>query len=152
MFPCPRSRLRILYREAGAAVPSRVSLLILHTQAESAAYLRDSPRFPRRRLYIYTVNRHRVSPELIRSRNCVPMALTAESPPGQIQYMIVLKCCLFRFAPLLFNTCYIYICKTIGKWLGLLRTGGDFFTSVPLGAFPSRRYDTRVSAPRFSLR
>ena len=32
---------------------------------------------------IYTVNRHRVSPEFIRSRNCVPMAFTAESPPAQ---------------------------------------------------------------------
>ena len=32
----------------------------------------------------YTVNRHRVSPELIRSRSCVPMAsLPAESPPAQ---------------------------------------------------------------------
>ena len=30
-FPCPRSRLRIWSREAGSAVPSRVSLLILHT-------------------------------------------------------------------------------------------------------------------------
>ena len=34
-FPCPRSRLRIWSRETGSAVPSRVSPLILHTQAES---------------------------------------------------------------------------------------------------------------------
>ena len=33
----------------GLAVPSRVSLLILHTQAESGVYSRDSSRFPRRR-------------------------------------------------------------------------------------------------------
>ena len=51
-FPCPRSRLRIWSRETGLAVPSRVSLLILHTQAESGAYLRDSSRFPRRRPFI----------------------------------------------------------------------------------------------------
>ena len=37
-FPCPHSRLRIWSRETGSAVPSRVSLLILHTQAESAAF------------------------------------------------------------------------------------------------------------------
>ena len=37
----------------GLAVPSRVSLLILHTQAESGAYLRDSSRVPRRRPFIY---------------------------------------------------------------------------------------------------
>ena len=34
-LPCPRSRLRIWSRETGSAVPPLVSLLILHTQAES---------------------------------------------------------------------------------------------------------------------
>ena len=50
-FPWPRSRLRVWSRELGSAVPSRVSLLILHTKAESGAYLRDSTspsRFPLR--------------------------------------------------------------------------------------------------------
>ena len=47
-----------LARETGSAVPSRVSLLILHsTQAESGAYLWDSSRYPRRRPFIY-LNRH----------------------------------------------------------------------------------------------
>ena len=36
----------------GSAVPSRVSLLIFHTQAESGAYLRDSSRVPRRRPFM----------------------------------------------------------------------------------------------------
>ena len=40
-------------RETGSAVPSRVSLLLLHTQAESGAYSRDFSRFPRRRSFIY---------------------------------------------------------------------------------------------------
>ena len=40
IFPCPRSRLRIWCRETGSAVPSGVSLFILHTQAESSAYSR----------------------------------------------------------------------------------------------------------------
>ena len=53
MFPCPRARLRFWSRETGSAVPSHVSLLILHTQAGSAAYSRDSSRFPRRRPFIY---------------------------------------------------------------------------------------------------
>ena len=36
---------------------------------------------------IYTAIRyHRVSPEMIGSRNCVPMAFTGESPPAQGQY------------------------------------------------------------------
>ena len=45
IFPCPRLQLRIWSRETGSAVPSRVSLLILHTQAESGAYSRDSHTF-----------------------------------------------------------------------------------------------------------
>ena len=38
-FPCPRSRRKIWFRETGLTVPSRVSLLILYTNAESGAYL-----------------------------------------------------------------------------------------------------------------
>ena len=57
----------------------------LHTQAESGAYLRDSSRVPRRRPFYETAIRHRVSPEFIGSRSCVPMAFTAESPPAQGQ-------------------------------------------------------------------
>ena len=53
IFPCPRTCLRIWSRETGSAVPSLISLLILHTQAESGAYSRDSYRFPRRRPFIY---------------------------------------------------------------------------------------------------
>ena len=56
----------------------------LHIQAESGAYLRDSSRVPRRRPY-KTAIRHRVSPEFIGSRNCVPMAFIAESPRAQGQ-------------------------------------------------------------------
>ena len=56
----------------------------LHTQAESGAYLRDSSRVPRRRPYEIAI-RHRVSPEFIGSRSCVPMVFTAESPPAQGQ-------------------------------------------------------------------
>ena len=70
----PTSRLRILSRETGLAVPFRVSLLILHTQAESGPYVRDSSRFSRR-----------ISPEFVRSRQCMSMAFTAESPPAQGQ-------------------------------------------------------------------
>ena len=40
-FHCPRLRLRVWSLELDSAVPSRVSLIILHTQAASGAYLRD---------------------------------------------------------------------------------------------------------------
>ena len=37
--------------------------------------------------YLYkTAVRHRVSPEFIGSRSCVPMAFTAENPPAQGHY------------------------------------------------------------------
>ena len=56
-----------------------------HTQAESGAYLRDSSSAAAS-IYLYkTVIRYRVSPEFFGSRNCVPMAFTAESPPAQGQ-------------------------------------------------------------------
>ena len=42
-----RSNLRIWSRETGLTVPSRVILLILHVQAESGAYSRDSFHFSR---------------------------------------------------------------------------------------------------------
>ena len=56
----------------------------VHTQAEAGVYLRDSSRVPRRSTY-ETAIRHRVSLEFIGSRNCVPMAFTAESLPAQGQ-------------------------------------------------------------------
>ena len=66
----------------GSPVPRQPAHL--HTQAESGAYLPDSSRVPRRRPFIYLeiAIRHRASPEFIGSRNCVPMAFTAESPPA----------------------------------------------------------------------
>ena len=53
MFASPSSRLRILSRETGTTVPSRVSLLIFFTQAESGDCSRDFSRFSRRRPFIY---------------------------------------------------------------------------------------------------
>ena len=54
--------VRVRAREFGLARRVRPfrpasALLILHTQAESGAYLRDSSRFPRRRPFI-NLNRH----------------------------------------------------------------------------------------------
>ena len=57
------------------------------TQDESGAYLRAPSthwsRFPRRRSFMFTVNRHRVGPDSIESCNCVSMAFTVESPPAR---------------------------------------------------------------------
>ena len=58
-----------------------------HTQAESGPYLWDGipPEF-RGGVHLLIKNLHTPSglgPEFIRSRNCVPMAFTAESPPAQ---------------------------------------------------------------------
>ena len=52
LFPCPCSCLRIWSRETGSAVPTRVSLLILHTRTQSGPNSRDSFRFLRRPSHI----------------------------------------------------------------------------------------------------
>ena len=64
---------------------------LLHIQNLYGAYSQDSSRFPRRRPFIYLDRhiRHRVSPELIGSRNCVPMAFTAKSPPAQGRQVVL---------------------------------------------------------------
>ena len=100
-FLCPRSRLKNRFRETGLAVPSRVSLLILYTNAESGVYSRDSSQCPQRCPYIFTTISHRVSHDFIGSRNCVPMAFTAESPlcPNIITAVLLLCILWTRFSP-----------------------------------------------------
>ena len=83
-----RSCLRIWSRETGSAVSSHVSLLISILEAESGAYLPTGflPSCATASIYSFiTAIRHRVSLEFIGSRNCVPMAFTAESPPARGQ-------------------------------------------------------------------
>ena len=68
----------------GSPVPSQPAHL--HTQAESGATYGIPPEFHgATHLFILTAIRHRVSPEFIGARNCVPMAFTAERPPAQGQ-------------------------------------------------------------------
>ena len=58
----------------------------VHTQTEYGAYSRDSSQIPRRRPFILLKPPYAIGsvPCLcIGSRNCVPMAFTAESPPAQ---------------------------------------------------------------------
>ena len=89
IFPCTRSRLRIWSRETGSAVTSRVSLLISKLRLNLVLTYEISPDFAAASIYLFLIStaiRHRVSPEFIGSRNCVPMTFTAESPPAQGQY------------------------------------------------------------------
>ena len=69
----------------GSPVPRQPAHL--HTQAESGAYLRDSSRVPRWRPFIYFKSPYAIESvhEFIGSRNCVPMAFTAEGPPAKGQ-------------------------------------------------------------------
>ena len=97
-------RPRISSRETGSAVPSRAILLILHTQAESGAYSRDSSRFPRRRpfiMYLYrqtaigsvpSLSGHAVASRC-RSVPKVRQHRTSGSPQGISSN----GCCLFRY-------------------------------------------------------
>ena len=83
---CPRSRLRTWFRETGSAVPSRASLLISILRLNVVFTHEIPPDFRGGVHYLFeTAIRHRVSPELIGSRNYEPMAFTAESPPAQGQ-------------------------------------------------------------------
>ena len=71
----------------GSAVPSRVSLLISILRLNLALNYGIPPEF-RGGDHLFMkppYAMHRVSPEFIGSRNCVPMAFTAESPPAQGQ-------------------------------------------------------------------
>ena len=78
-----RSRLKIWSRETGSAVPSRVSSLILHTQAEFTHGLHSRAPLSATASF-YTFNHHRVNPEFIGSRKYVPVALTDASRPAQV--------------------------------------------------------------------
>ena len=75
LFRRPCSRLRMWSPETGSVAPPHVSpprflTAFLPLSAEAS-------------IYSYTANRHRVSPEFIRSRNCVTISFTAQSPPAQ---------------------------------------------------------------------
>ena len=81
-FPCPRSRLRFWSRELGSAVLSRVSPLVLYTQAESGAYLRDSTSaFPLSATVSIRTAKRAIGlvPSLSGHAIALPMALITES-------------------------------------------------------------------------
>ena len=76
--------LRIWSRETGSAVPSRVSLLISVLRLNLVLTSEIPPEFRGGvHLFIYNPICHRFGPEFIGSRNGVPMAFTAESPPAR---------------------------------------------------------------------
>ena len=86
-FPCPRSRLKVWSRELSSAILSRVSLLILHTQAEPGVYLRDSippSRFPLRFL-LEPSGSIGIVPSSLDYAIALPVAFTTEHPPAQGQ-------------------------------------------------------------------
>ena len=101
-FSVPVSRQRIWPRETGSAVPSLVSLLILHTQADSGAYSRDSSRFPRRRQFIY-LKRHPPSGQSrvyrvtqLRTGGVHCRESTGTGPGGSPQGSSIHGCCFFK--------------------------------------------------------
>ena len=83
-----------------SAIPSRVSLLISILRLNQVLLTGFLPSSAAASVYLLmTAIRHRVSPEFIGSRNCVPMAFTVESPPAQGQKNLKAvpnECCLGR--------------------------------------------------------
>ena len=57
MFPCPRSRLRIWFRETSSAVPSRVSLLISIPKLNLVLTYGIPPEF-HGGVHLFILNRH----------------------------------------------------------------------------------------------
>ena len=81
LSPCVRKNL---VSRDGFSRPVPRQPAHLHTQAESGALTGFLPSSAAASVY-ETAIRHRVSPEFIGSRNCVPMASTAVSSPAQDQ-------------------------------------------------------------------
>ena len=89
MYVCMVTHIARVWIDPGkVANPARGQLNIsLSAFAPENLVLRDgfgSP-VPRRRPCIYFKPPYSISPEFIGSRNCVPMAFIAESPPAQGQ-------------------------------------------------------------------
>ena len=79
-------RVRVWSRETGFWVPSGVGLLISILRLNLVLLTGFLPSSAAASIYLFTTAiRHRVSPEFIGSRNCVPMAFTAESLLAQGQ-------------------------------------------------------------------
>ena len=123
---CPRSLLRFFFRETESAVPSSVSLFILHTQAESGTYSKDSSSIPRRRPYNIPSTAIGSFPRLSDHSNAyqwrslprVPWSM-ASSNLGSSRN----DCCLSRFhhgrffySPLLSHAHYWYIVCMYVLW------------------------------------
>ena len=116
-LPCPRSSLSICTRETVSSILFRVSLLIIHTQAESGACSRDSSRFPGRRPRIPSTaiaSVPNLSDHAFAYRwRSLPRIL--QNMPSSPQGSSSNGCCLFRFhhgpiiyAPLFLHTHYGY--------------------------------------------
>ena len=84
LSPCVRENL---VSRDGFSCPVPRQPAHLHTQAESSIWCLLTGFLPSSvAASIYeTAIRHRISPEFIGSRNCVPMAFTTENPPAQGQ-------------------------------------------------------------------
>ena len=146
-------------RETGSAVPSRDSLLILPTHAESGAYSRNSSQFPLRHPFIYTAIRHRVGPEFIGSRNCVDRASSRQgSSSNGFCLCIIME--QLMCAPLFSNPlseCSLparcqppgnYISYT--QWLTTSNLPNVTSSIFPL-AFSSQLYHSRIKEVMFKL-
>ena len=84
----PFSPEKFVSRDGFSRPVPRQPLLILQTQAEYGASSRDSSRFLRRLPFIYTVNRHRVSPR--ESASTEPVVLNVVPVTGAAFPVIIM--------------------------------------------------------------
>ena len=88
MFPYPRSRLKLRSRATDSAVPSRVSLLILHTRRMNLVLTRGIPPDFRGGVHLFSPLTAIGSVPSLSGHifNCVLMVFTAERPLAQSQW------------------------------------------------------------------
>ena len=79
-----KNRVFVMKEFRGRAVPSPVSLLSFIRRLNLVLTYGIPPEF-RGGVHLFINIRHRISPEFIGSRICVPMSFTTESPPAQDQ-------------------------------------------------------------------
>ena len=155
LSPFAPSRLSIWSRKTSSAVPSHVSPLFLHTQAESGAYSRDSFRFPRRWPHIpptATGSVPSLSGHAIAYRwRSLPRVLRhgASSPQGSSSN----GCCLFRYphGPFFvrqpfFHTHYKLICSEHVGYIKYQRRCGECRTCLAIPNSQTRTETGGISA------
>ena len=119
---CPRSRRRIWSRKTGSDVPSRVSLLILQTQAEPGGYSWVSPAFRDGVIVHLFIPPTAIGSVPSLSGRAIAYSLRSSLPrvrrhrDSSPQGSSSKGCCLFKYAPV--SPWYQFLCAALFPHMG----------------------------------